>query len=101
MEQFARFVGDLKSTPEGNGTMLDHCAAVYGAGLADPNVHDHDHCPTLMVGNAGAPVKLGQHVRFRQGTPLSNLHLTMLDALGVSTDKLGNSEGKLDFLTGI
>jgi len=101
MEQFARFIGDIKSTPDGSGTLLDHCAIVYGAGLADPNVHDHDHCPTLLVGNAGAPIKLARHVRFRPGTPISNLHLTMLDAVGAPTDKLGNSDGKLDFLTGI
>jgi len=44
---------------------------------------------------------MGQHLHFKQGTPISNLHLTMLDVMGVSTDKLGNSEGKLDFLTGV
>jgi hypothetical protein len=101
MEQFAKFVGDLKSTPEGAGTVLDHCATVYGAGLADPNVHDHDHCPTLMVGNASGKLKTGQHVTFKQGTPLSDLHLTMLDLVGVPTDKLGNSDGELNFLTGV
>jgi hypothetical protein len=101
MEQFAKFVGDLKSTPDGAGTMLDHTATVYGAGLADPNVHDHDHCPTLMVGNAAGKIKTGQHVVFKQGTPLSDLHLTMLDLVGVPTDKLGNSDGQLNFLTGV
>jgi hypothetical protein len=74
---------------------------VYGASLADPNHHDHDHCPTLMAGNAGGKIKTGQHVVFKPGTPISNLHLTMLDAVGVPTDKLGNSDGKLDFLTGV
>ena len=101
MEQFAKFVGDMKSTPDGAGTMLDHTATVYGAGLADPNVHDHDHCPTLMVGNAAGKIKTGQHVAFKQGTPLSDLHLTMLDLVGVPTDKLGNSDGQLNFLTGV
>jgi hypothetical protein len=101
MEQFAKFVGDLKSTPEGSATMLDHCATVYGAGLADPNVHDHDHCPTLMVGNAGGRLRPGQHVTVKQGTPISDLHLTMLDLVGVPTDKLGNSDGQLNFLTGV
>jgi hypothetical protein len=101
MEQFAKFVGDLKSTADGTGSMLDHCAISYGAGLADPNVHDHDHCPTLLIGNVGVPIRMGQHVHFKQGTPISNLHLTMLDAVGVPMDKFGNSEGKLDFLTGI
>jgi len=101
MEQFAKFVGDIKTTPDGNGMLFEHCTIAYGAGLADPNVHDHDHCPTLLMGNAGAPVRMGQHLHLQQGTPLSNLHLTMLDAVGVPTDKLGNSEGKLDFITGV
>jgi hypothetical protein len=101
MEQFAKFVGDLKSTADGTGSMLDHCAISYGAGLADPNVHDHDHCPTLLIGNVGVSIRMGQHVHFKQGTPISNLHLTMLDAVGVPMDKFGNSEGKLNFLTGI
>ena len=101
VEQFAKFVGDLKNTSEAGGTMLDQCLLAYGASIADPNVHDHDHCPTLLVGNTGSSIRMGQHLHFKQGTPISNLHLTMLDAMGVSTDKLGNSEGKLDFLTGI
>ncbi len=101
MEQFAYFVEKMKGTREGTGSLLDHSAIVYGASLADPNHHDHDHCPTLLAGNAGGKIKTGQHVIFKQGTPMSNLHLTMLDVVGVPTDKLGNSDGKLDFLTGV
>jgi hypothetical protein len=101
MEQFAKFVGSLKATQEGAGTMLDHCAAVYGAGLQDPNIHDHDHCPTVVAGNANGRLKTGQHITYKPGTPLSNLHLTMLDVVGVPTDKFGNSDGELNFLTGV
>lgn len=101
MEQFAKFVGDLKSTPDGNGTMLNNVALAYGAGIADPNVHDHDHCPTLLVGNASSPVKLGQHLKLKQGTPIGELHLTMLEAVGVRTDRLGDANGKLNFVSGI
>jgi hypothetical protein len=54
-----------------------------------------------MVGNAAGKIKTGQHVAFKQGTPLSDLHLTMLDLVGVPTDKLGNSDGQLNFLTGV
>jgi len=101
MEQFAKFVGDIKATTDGSGSLFDHCTIAYGAGLADPNVHDHDHCPTILMGNAGAPIRMGQHLHFKQGTPLSNLHLTMLDAVGVPTGELGNSDGKLDFISGV
>jgi len=100
-EQFANFVEKLSNMPEGGGVMLDHVAMAYGASLADPNHHDHDHCPTLVVGSAGGQFRTGSHVQYEHGTPVSSLHLTMLDAVGVNTDKLGNSQGKLDFLTGV
>jgi hypothetical protein len=101
MEQFAYFVEKLKGIQEGSGSLLDNSAIIYGAGLADPNRHDHDHCPTLLAGSAGGKIKTGQHVAFKSGTHLSDLHITLLDTIGVPTDKLGNSEGKLDFLAGI
>jgi len=101
MEQFAYFVEKMKATREGSKSMLDNSAIVYGAALADPNHHDHEHCPTLFIGNAGGQFKTGQHVAFRPGTPLSDLHLTMLDAVGVPTEQLGNSDGKLSFLPSI
>jgi hypothetical protein len=81
--------------------LLDNSAIVYGASLGDPNHHDHDHCPTLFAGNSGGRFKTGQHVTLKQGTPISDLHLTLLDAIGVPTDKLGNSDGKLNFLPSI
>jgi hypothetical protein len=101
MDQFAYFVEKMNGTKEGSHTLLDNSAIVYGASLADPNHHDHDHCPTLFIGNAGGQFKTGQHVAFKQGTPMSDLHLTMLDAVGVPTDKFGNSDGKLSFLPSI
>jgi hypothetical protein len=101
MEQFAYFLDKLKNTQEGHGSLLDHSAIVYGAGLADPNRHDHDHCPTLLAGGAGGRIKTGKHIILKPGTPMSNLHLTLLDSIGVPTDKLGNSDGTLDFLTDV
>jgi len=101
MEQFAYFIEQMKGTQEGAGSLLDHCAVAYGASMADPNRHDHAHCPTLIAGNAGGQIKTGKHVAFKEGTPITNLHLTMLDLVGVPTDKLGNSNGKLDFLTDV
>jgi hypothetical protein len=101
MEQFAYFVEKLKGIQEGSGSLLDHSAIVYGAGLADPNRHDHDHCPTLLAGSAGGRIKTGQHIAYKDGTPLSDLHISLLDTIGVPTDRLGNSDGKLSFLAGI
>jgi hypothetical protein len=101
MQQFAYFIEKMKGIQEGSGTLLDHSAIVYGASLADPNHHDHDHCPTLVAGNAGGKIRTGRHVAFKPGTPMSDLHLTLLDTVGVKTDKLGNSDGKLDFLADV
>jgi len=101
MEQFAYFIGKMKEMKEGAGSLLDSSAIVYGASLGDPNRHDHDHCPTLFAGNSGGRFKTGQHVTVKQGTPISDFHLTMLDAVGVPTDTLGNSDGKLNFLPSI
>lgn len=99
MEQFAYFVEKLKGTPDGGGSLLDHCTIAYGAAMGDPNRHDHNLCPTVIAGRAAGKIRTGRHVAYKPGTPIANLHLTMLDVAGVPTEKLGNSDGKLDFLS--
>lgn len=99
MEQFAYFVERLQSIPDGDGSLLDHCAIVYGASMADPNRHDHGRCPTLVAGNAGKRIRSGRHIAYPEGTPMANFHLSMLDTVGVPTDKLGDSNGELNLLT--
>ena len=101
LEQFAYFIERLKSVREGDGSLLDNCAIAYGASMGDPNRHDHSRCPTLLAGRAGGRIKSGRHVAYKEGTPISNLHLTMLDLAGVPTDQLGNSNGQLDFLSDV
>ncbi len=96
LEQFAYFVGRLKATPDGDGSLLDHSAIVYGASMGDPNVHDHGTCPTLVAGKARGRIRSGQHVRYDKETPIANLHLSLLDCAGVPTEKLGDSTGKID-----
>ncbi|HWD97443.1 MAG TPA: DUF1552 domain-containing protein, partial [Bryobacteraceae bacterium] len=99
MEQFAYFMEKLKSSPEGDGSMLDHCAIVYGASMGDPNRHDHGKCPTIIAGNACGRISGGRHVSYEKETPMTNLHLSLLDVVGVPTDRLGDANGKVDFLT--
>ena len=98
-QQFAWLVGKLKSIREGEGTLLDHSILTYGAALGDPNVHDHIHLPTLIAGRGHGQIKTGRHLRYPEGTPMSNLHLALLDLSGVPTEKLGDSTGKLEHLT--
>lgn len=98
-QQFAGFVEKLKAVKEGDGTLLDHSAITYGAALGDPNIHDHIHLPTLIAGHANGKIKGGRHVMYPVGTPMSNLHLSLLDLAGAPWEKLGDATGKLDYLT--
>ncbi len=97
MEQFANFLRKLKATPDGDGTLLDHTMVVYGSGIGDGNRHNHDNLPVLLAGGSRV-FKTGQHVRCSQDTPVANLFLSMLDGMGVSTDKLGDGLGRLNYL---
>jgi hypothetical protein len=95
---FAEFLGKLKETKEGDGTLLDHSLYLYGSGMGNPNVHDHTNLPVIVAGGAAGGMKGGRHVRFRKATPLANLHLTLLDKVGVRLDHFADSNGKVDEL---
>ena len=95
---FAEFLGKLKATPEGNGTLLDHSLYLYGSGIGNPNVHDHTNLPILVAGGAAGGMKGNRHIRYEKPTPLANLHLTLLDRVGVRLDSFADSTGKLDEL---
>jgi len=95
---FAEFLGKLKATPEGNGTLLDHSLYLYGSGIGNPNVHDHSNLPILVAGGAACGMKGGRHIKFAKPTPLANLHLTLLDKVGVHLDSFADSNGKVDGL---
>jgi hypothetical protein len=91
---FAGFLKKLAETKEGDGTLLDHSLYLYGSGMGNPNVHDHTNLPVLVAGG----VKGGRHLRFDKVTPLANLHLTLLDKVGVRLDRFADSDRKLDEL---
>jgi hypothetical protein len=93
---FAYFLECLKATPEGNGTLLDHSLLLYGSGIGNPNVHDHTNLPVLVAGGAAGGMKGGRHIRYKEPTPLANLHLSLLDKVGVKLDRFGDSSGKMD-----
>jgi hypothetical protein len=101
LEQFAYLVGKMKNTQDGDGSLLDHTALVYGSGLADSNRHEHTNLPTLVLGNAGGRIRTGRHLVFDKAasTPMSNLHLSLLDCVGVHADQVGDATGKLDHIT--
>ncbi|HYO84754.1 MAG TPA: DUF1552 domain-containing protein [Bryobacteraceae bacterium] len=85
---FAEFLKKLKSTPDGDGSLLDHSLVLYGSGMGNPDVHDHVNLPVLVAGPKG-----GKHIRYPEPTPLANLHLTLLGKAGVRMDKFADSQG--------
>jgi hypothetical protein len=95
-KHFGYYLDRLRSTPDGDGSLLDHMTVLYGGGLSDGNSHLHDNLPVLVAGNASGQIKSGLHRRFPKDTPMANLLLTMLDTVGVHQDKLGDSIGHLD-----
>jgi hypothetical protein len=95
---FAEFLAKLRATREGNGTLLDHSLCLYGSGMGNPNVHDHDDLPILVAGGAAGRMRGGRHIRCAQPTPLANVHLTLLDKVGVRLDSFADSRGKMEEL---
>ena len=93
VELFSQFVDRLANTPDGDGTLLDHSMIVYGAGMADSNTHGSKNLPILLAG--GAAGTGGRHIMYPEDTPLTNLHLSLLDKLGVPAETLGHSTGRL------
>jgi len=98
---FAGFVGKMKATPDGDGTLLSHSMVLYGSGLSDSNRHLHENLPILLFGRGDGSLKPGCHIAFEQQTPMTNLYLTMLDGMGVKPESIGDSTGRFQQLAGI
>ena len=92
---FADFLIKLQATPEAGGTLLDHVLYLYGSGMGNPNLHDHKNLPILVAGGAAGKLQGGRHIKLDTPTPLANLHLTLLDKVGVRLDKFADSEGHI------
>jgi len=99
LEQFAYFINKLKSTPDGDGSLLDRMMVVYGSGLSDGNQHTHNELPVVLAGAGNGALRPGRHVRYPKETPMNNLYVAMLDHMGVPPEKIGDSTGELEHLT--
>ncbi len=95
---FADFLKRLQATPEADGTLLDHSLYLYGSGMGNPNLHDHRNLPILVAGGAAGNMQGGRHIQLDAPTPLANLHLTLLEKVGVRLDKFADSEGPIEGL---
>ncbi len=92
---FAYFLEKLKATPDGDGSLLDHTMYLFGSGMGNPDVHDHENLPILVAGGGAGKMKGGRHIKFDKPTPLANLHLTLLDKAGVRLDSFADSTGRI------
>ncbi len=93
---FAEFIARLHATRDGDATLLDRSMIVYGAGISDSNRHIHENLPMLVVGKGNGKLTSGRHIDFQRDTPVANLHLALLDRMGVRPDRLGDSMGVLE-----
>ncbi len=95
---FSEFLQRMKATSEGDGSLLDHSVYLYGSGMGNPSLHDHENLPILVAGGSSTGLKGNKHIRYAEGTTLANLHLTLLDRVGVKLDSWVDSTGKVEDL---
>ena len=95
---FAEFLEKMQATPEADGNLLDHSVYLYGSGMGDPDAHDHTNLPILVAGGAAGKLAGNRHIRYDKPTPLSNLHLTLLNKIGIPLETFSDSTGTVEEL---
>ena len=96
VSMLAYFIEKLATTPDGDGSLLDHSMILYGSSMSNGNQHDHDPLPIVLLGGAAGQLQGNRHIVAPAKTPMSNLLLSMLDKLGVQRETFGDSTGKLE-----
>jgi hypothetical protein len=99
LKLFAAFLERLRSTRDGDGTLLDQVMLLYGSGLSNPDDHNHHDLPILLAGGGAGQLRGGRHIKYPLDTPLANLHMTLLDRMGIPIERLGDSTGKIELLS--
>ncbi len=93
---FAKFLDKLRSTQDGDGSLLDHSLILWGSGMSESNTHSRLDIPTLFVGGGAGLVKGNRHVQAAPQTPFSNVLLDLADKFGAESDKYGISTSRLE-----
>jgi len=91
----AHMLDRLKSTPDGDGTLLDHSLILYGSGMSNSNVHNHSPLPVFIAGGAAGQLQGGRHLLYPDNTPMANLLLSILHKAGIPQESVGDSTGPL------
>ena len=92
---------EIRYLTDGDGSLLDHSILMYGSGMSDSNLHLPENLPTMLLGGGAGQLKGGRHIKYPKGTPFANLHLTLLEKLGLRMEQFGNSTGALELLAGV
>lgn len=95
---FSRFLEKMRSTQDGDGSLLDHALFLYGSGMGDGNVHSKDPISSFLVGGANGRLAAGQHIQMPKSTPHSNLLLSILHLADVPAEEIGNSAGSVPIM---
>ncbi|PYS28187.1 MAG: hypothetical protein DMG11_13625 [Acidobacteria bacterium] len=95
VSMYAYYLDKLKSTPDGDGSLLDHSMILLGSGMGNPDVHDHTNLPMVVAGGGAGRLKGGRHIKYEKPTPLANLHLTLLEKVGIHQESFGDSTGRV------
>jgi hypothetical protein len=95
---FAHLLERLDSVQEAGGTLLDNTTYLMGSGMGNPDIHDHSNLPIVVASGANTGIAGGRHIRYQEQTPLANLHLSLLDSMGVHLDSFADNTGRVDEL---
>jgi hypothetical protein len=101
VQQVGYFADKLRKTADGDGTLLDSTLLLLGSGFSDGNVHTPENVPTAVIAGKAFGIPGNRHVQAPAGTPLANLHRTLLDTLGLDVDTLGDSTGEVSLIHGV
>ncbi len=93
MDRFAYFIATMPAPPDGVGTLLDNSIVMYGSNMSNSDRHNSYPLPMLLVGGGRGTLKGGQHITLPERTPLANLHLTILEKIGIKQDRFADSTG--------
>jgi hypothetical protein len=99
VDTLAYYLKKLDSIQDGDGTLLDHTAVLYGGGMSDGNVHNNYNVPVVVAGGKTLQLKGDRHLKYAKGTPLANLMLALIDRFGLHIEKFGDSTSEIDLLT--
>jgi hypothetical protein len=98
LKQFAQFLERMAATPDGEGSLLDHTLLLCGSGMSNSNLHLPRNVPTIVVGGRTFNIAGGRHVQNPDGTPLTNLQLTLMDRMNVPVENFGDSNGRINLV---